>query len=244
MAKTFKTTGIALKSFKLGEADRVITFLTRDGKLSAVAKGVRKTASKFGGRLEPGNDIDLVVTQGRNLGTVTQVQIKKARPWLRLDFDRTQAAFAMMEMAEKLTAEKVADNSLVDLLGAALDRLQTETCLPLLILAYDLKALAMTGFLPYLSACVGCGSQAGLRRLTLGDGGLVCDNCYKGEEAVDIDKGDKDLLQRLLASRLSELNAVVVDTEVIRSASKALWAHIAYHVHGDFKTRTKDGWIE
>lgn len=244
MGKTFKTTGIALKSFKLGEADRVITFLTRDGKLSAVAKGVRKTASKFGGRLEPGNDVDLIVTQGRNLGTVTQVHIRKARPWLRLDYARIQATFAMMEMAEKLTAEKNADNSLVDLLGAALDRLQTETRLPLLLLAFDVKALAMTGFLPYLSGCVRCGSKTGLRRLALGEGGLVCDICYKGEEAVNVDKGDKDLLQRLLVARLSELDAVVVDTQVVGSAAKALWAHIAYHVHGDFKTRTKDGWVE
>src|SRR3990170_1817097 len=151
---THKTAGIALKSLKIGEADKIITFLTSEGKASALAKGVRRTSSKFGGRLEPGNYLELVLAHGRTLDTVTQVQIKKARPWLRSDLGRLEVAYGMLELADKLTPEETGGDRLLELLAAALDRLAVEPRLALLLLAFDIKALAISGFFPNFTACV------------------------------------------------------------------------------------------
>lgn len=239
--KTYKTTGIAIKSLKLGEADKIITFLTVEGKVAAVAKGIRRTSSKFGGRLEPGNDLELVLAHGRALDTVTQVSIKKARPWLRSDLDKLEVAYAMLELADKLTPEAVEGDRLLELTAAALDRLEVESRLPLLLLAFDIKALAMTGFLPYLNSCVVCGGQAGLDRMGPAEGGVICDNCYSGQRSVKVGNEGRELVRQLLGARLVNLDSVMTDTAIINEVRRMVWEHIIYHVHGDFRARGRAG---
>ena len=239
--KTYKTTGIAIKSLKLGEADKIITFLTTGGKVSAVAKGIRRTSSKFGGRLEPGNDVELVLAHGRALDTVTQVSIKKARPWLRSDLDKLEVAYAILELADKLTPEAVEGDRLLELTAAALDRLEVESRLPLLLLAFDIKALAMTGFLPYFSACVICGGKAGLNQMGPAEGGFICDNCFSGQRSVKVSKEAKELVRQLLGVRLLNLDSVMTHTGIINEVRRVVWEHVMYHVHADFKARTGTG---
>jgi len=238
---TYKTSGIAIKSTRLGEADKIITFLTTEGKLSAVAKGVRRPSSKFGGRLEPGNDLDLVFAKGRNIDTVAQVQIKTVRPWLRGDLDRLEAAYIMMETADKMTTEKAHDDRLLGLLAAGLDRLKDEARPPLLLAAFDIKTLAMTGFLPYLSACVVCGANNKLHRLGLPEGGLVCDDCYQEGPAVGLGAEEKELIKKLLTVRLTDLDGVKADSSLVEKVRKIIWSHMAYHVRADFKARPEKG---
>ncbi|MEA2057765.1 MAG: DNA repair protein RecO, partial [Actinomycetota bacterium] len=91
--------GIVLRSYPFGEADRVVVLLSANrGKIRTVAKGVRRTKSKFGGRLEPFTHVDLVTYEGRNLDTITQVSIIEAFPHLRGDLDRVVAAGTMVEV--------------------------------------------------------------------------------------------------------------------------------------------------
>ncbi|MDP1809339.1 MAG: DNA repair protein RecO [Actinomycetota bacterium] len=239
--KTYKTTGIAIKSLRLGEADKIITFLTAGGKVSAVAKGIRRTSSKFGGRLEPGNDLELVLARGRALDTVTQVSIKKARPWLWNDLDKLEVAFAILELADKLTPEAVEGDRLLELTAAALDRLEVELRLPLLLLAFDIKALAMTGFLPYFSACVTCGGKTGLNQIGQAEGGVICDNCFSGQRSVKVGKEAKELVRQLLGVRLLNLDSVMTHTGIINEVRRIVWEHVMYHVHADFRARTGAG---
>ncbi len=234
---TRKTIGIALKSLKIGEADKIITFLTPEGKVSAAAKGVRRPSSKFGGRLEPGNDLELVLARGRTLETVTAVQIRKARFWLRNDLDKLDAAYAMFELVDKIAPEAPGGDKLLELLAAALDRLEVESRLPLLLLAFDLKALALSGFLPNFTACVICGRWAGLNRVSAAEGGVICDNCYSGRQAIKIGKEGRELVRQLLAARLKDLDSIKAATGIIETIEKVLRAHIAYHVRADLKTR-------
>src|SRR3989337_1215685 len=98
--------GIVLRSYPFGEADRVVVLLSpNSGKIRAVAKGVRKTKSRFGGRLEPFTHVDLVVYEFRILGPFTQVWVIEAFPAVRADLDRVLAAGTMVEVADAITHE-------------------------------------------------------------------------------------------------------------------------------------------
>lgn len=238
---TYKTSGIALKSLKLGEADKIITFLTTGGKVSAVAKGIRRTSSKFGGRLEPGNDLELVLAHGRALDTVTQVDMKKARPWLRVDLAKLDVVYAILELADKLTPEAAEGDRLLELTGAALDRLEVESRLPLLLLAFDMKALAMTGFFPNLNACVACGGRAALHRVGAAEGGVICDKCFRAQPAQELGREAKELVRQLLAVRLANLDSVMTHSGIINEVRRIIWSHLRYHVQAEFRTRTEAG---
>jgi DNA repair protein RecO (recombination protein O) len=236
-APTYKTSGIALKAIKLGEADKLITFITPDGKRSAVARGIRRTKSKFGGRLEPGNDLDLVLARGRTLDTITQAHISRLRPWLRSDLSKLEAAYAMFEMVEKFAVEKSADDRLLRLLSAGLDRLEEESRLPLLLSAFDLKLLGVTGFLPNLSSCVVCGAETGLSRFAAAEGGLVCGRCREGRKTAVFDKEPQRLIRELLAARFRDLDLIEATEGIIKTVNKVIWDHIAYHVDAKFRVR-------
>ena len=104
----YRDEAIVLRTHKLGEADRIITLLTRHhGRVRAVAKGVRRTTSKFGSRLEPFTHVDLQLAEGRNLDIITQAETKSAfSSGLGADYERYTAGTAMLETAERLVSEE------------------------------------------------------------------------------------------------------------------------------------------
>ena len=117
--------GIVLRSFPFGDADRVVVLLSPNhGKLRTVAKGIRKTKSRFGGRLEPFTHVDLVLYEGRNLDTITQVTVVDAFPQLRGDLDRVVAAGTMVEVADAVAQEGGTTLRLFLLLRRGLERLE------------------------------------------------------------------------------------------------------------------------
>ena len=100
----YRDDGIVLRTQKLGEADRIITVLGRSGRIRAVAKGVRRTKSRFGARLEPFTHVDLMLHAGRSLDVITQAEV--IRPYgepLAGDYPRYTAGVAMLETAERFT---------------------------------------------------------------------------------------------------------------------------------------------
>src|SRR5215471_19113791 len=102
----YKEQGIVLRATKLGEADKILTILTQgSGKVRAVAKGIRRTTSKFGARLEPMTHVSLLLYQGRSLDTVTQAEILSPFRASRRDFERIAAAETMLEAADKVAEE-------------------------------------------------------------------------------------------------------------------------------------------
>lgn len=242
--KSYKANGLVLKSVKLGEADKIVTLLTTEGRVSAVAKGIRRTGSKFGGRLEPGNDLAFVLAKGRNLDTVTQVHIERVRPGLRTDLAKVKAVFAVLELADKLAMEKDQDFRLLGLVSATLDQLEDNEGWALLLLAYDLKAVAISGFLPNFSECVLCGSKDGLVQQGIKEGGLVCRTCYSGQNAIKTNKAVLELIDRLLKMKMVDVASMSADSESVSLAGKMIWTHIRYHVHASFKTRVNGGLIE
>ena len=132
--------GIVLRSFPFGEADRIVVMLSQNhGKVRAVAKGVRKTKSRFGGRLEPFTHVDLVLYEGRNLDTITQVSVIEAFPLLRGELGRVLAASTMVEAVDAVSQEGESAHRAFLLLQRGLKALEAGPLHPDLVAAFLLK---------------------------------------------------------------------------------------------------------
>jgi DNA repair protein RecO (recombination protein O) len=175
---SYRAEAIVLRTHKLGEADRIITLLTRDrGKVRAVAKGVRRTKSKFGARLEPFSRVDLLVFEGKNLDIITQAESLNAYGQdLALDYSLWTAGQTMLETADRLSPEEsISAEAQYLLLVGALRTLVTGEHAPSLVLdAYLLRSLAMAGYAPTLDACVICGTAGAQPFFHVSTGGALC----------------------------------------------------------------------
>ena len=157
----YKEQGIVLRSMKLGEADKIVTILTQgSGKVRAVAKGVRKTTSRFGARLEPFTHVNLMLYRGRgSLDTVTQAEIVAPHRHIREDLSLFAAAETMVEAVDKVAEEHERNVPLVLLLLNGLRALDAEPQDPAIVAeSFLLKLLSLSGFHPALTACAVCGS--------------------------------------------------------------------------------------
>jgi DNA repair protein RecO (recombination protein O) len=181
--------GIVLRSYPFGDADRVVVLLSpNNGKLRTVAKGVRKTTSRFGGRLEPFTHVDLVLYEGRNLDTITQVSTIEAFPHLRSDLDRVVAAGIMVEAADAVAQEDESSIRLFLLLQRGLRALDAGVTGSDLITSYLLKLAAVVGVAPALAACAACGRTEELDRFSFAGGGVTCRRC-EPEQGVRLRPG-------------------------------------------------------
>lgn len=173
--------GVVLRCHKLGEADRIVTVLTRDrGRVRAVAKGVRRTASGFGARLEPLGHIDVQFHTGRSLEIVTQVEsLHSYGSALTGDYGRWTAAQAMVEASEKLTPEEghPAVQQFLLLVGGLRALVAGEHDHSLVLDAFLLRSLSVGGWAPSFEDCAHCGEPGPHRAFHLGAGGALCSDC-------------------------------------------------------------------
>lgn len=220
--------GIVLRSFPFGEADKVIVLLSPNhGKLRTVAKGIRKTKSRFGGRLETFSHVDLVLYEGRNLDTITQVELIEAFPSLRSDLDRVMAAGVMVEVADAVAQENEGSVRLFLLLQRGLRALEAGPAHPDLISAYLLKAAEIIGVAPALDRCAGCGATEGLSRFSFDAGGVLCERC-RTAGAYALRAGLTDYLAGLAAADLAELPAF--DERFVGEARGVARRFVEYHL--------------
>lgn len=180
-ARSYRDDAVVLRTHKLGEADRIITLLTKHhGQVRAVAKGVRRTTSRFGARLEPFMVADLQLISGRTLDIVTQAVAKGAYgSSIAADYGRFTVAAAMTETAEKLTdADAESGTAQYNLLVGALAALSRSDHAPELILdSYLLRALATGGWAPSFTDCARCGKPGLHTAFAAPLGGMVCGDC-------------------------------------------------------------------
>jgi len=192
----YRDDGIVLRTQDLGEADRIITVLTRrTGRIRAVGKGVRRTKSRFGARLEPFTHVDLLLYEGRSLDIVTQADSLRAygEP-LASDYPRYTAGVAMLETAERFTPEErqPAQRQFLLLVGGLRALGEGEHGARLVLDAFLLRSLAVAGYAPALEECAVCGSPevsaakgdseggtggGGSRAFAIAAGGLTCRSC-------------------------------------------------------------------
>lgn len=175
---SYRAEAIVLRTHKLGEADRIITLLTRErGKVRAVAKGVRRTKSKFGARLEPFSRVDLLVFEGKNLDIITQAESLNAYGQdLALDYSLWTAGQTMLETADRLTPEDSvsAESQYLLLVGALRTLVTGEHAAGLVLDAFLLRSLSMAGYSPTLNACVICGVAGTQPFFHVSSGGALC----------------------------------------------------------------------
>ncbi|MGH3795199.1 MAG: DNA repair protein RecO [Pseudonocardiaceae bacterium] len=177
----YRDTGVVLRVQKLGEADRIVTLLTRrHGRVRAVAKGVRRTSSRFGARLEPFGHVDVQFYAARTLDIVTQVEtVDGFGSRLVGDYGRYTTGCAVLETAERLAgAEGEPALRLYLLVVGALRALAEGRREALLVLdAFLIRAMATAGWAPALSGCARCGAPGPHRSFSVPAGGVVCPGC-------------------------------------------------------------------
>jgi len=173
--------GIVLRGYPFGEADRIVLLISPNhGLVRAVAKGVRRTKSRFGGRLEPLTHVDLVLFQGRNLATITQVSVIEPFPRLRGDLDAVLVAGTMAEAIGKVIVEGEPSHRLFLLLQRGLQALEHGAGGLDLVASFLLKLMDALGQAPGLRHCAACGRKNALDRFSRVGGGLVCSTCDIG----------------------------------------------------------------
>ena len=228
----YRDEGVVLRVQKLGEADRIITILTkRHGRVRAVAKGVRRTRSKFGASVEPFSHVDLQLFAGRNLDIV--VQAEGLTPFgheLVADYGRYTAGTAVLETAERLTAEEREPSLRLFLLvvGALRALTGAEARDPSLVLdAFLLRAMSVAGYAPALSDCARCGTAGPHRAFSVPAGGTVCPACRPAGAASPAPAA----LELMLDLLHGEWDAAeLADVRTRREASGLVAAHLQWHL--------------
>lgn len=197
--------GIVLRTYSFGESDRVVIIISPNhGKLRTVAKGVRKTKSRFGGRLEPLTHIDIVLYEGRNLDTITQVSVIEAFPNVRLDLERVGIAGAMLSAIDAIVQEDASAHRIFLLLQRGLKVLDSGAPNPGFLTAFYLKLAALVGVAPALADCASCGGDVTVERFSFSAGGVLCAKCST-PDAVKLRPGLIDYLAELASTELASL---------------------------------------
>ncbi len=223
----YRDHGVVLRTIKLGEADRIVTFVTQaHGKVRAVAKGVRKTKSRFGGRLEPMTHVAAQFYEGRELDIVTQVETVDHFRAVREDLDRFGKATSLLEAVDQVAQEREPSPRLYQMLVGALRALAAKDS-PLLVPAFFWKLLSLEGAHPVLDRCAGCGADdEELVAFDIVVGGALCRSCRQGQavspEALAI---IRRILQGGLADALDEAPSQATH-EVEHLASRAIESHL------------------
>jgi DNA repair protein RecO (recombination protein O) len=195
----YRDQGVVLRTYRLGEADRIVVLMTQGhGKVRAVAKGVRKTKSRFGGRLEPPGHVAMLLYAGRELDVVTQAESLDQLRSVREDLDRLARASTMLEAVDQVAQERQANPRLYQLLVGGLRALAAHNA-PTLVGAFFWKLLALEGFRPVLDLCAGCGEGNELVAFDLADGGGLCRACRRG---VPLSPEALALMRAVLGGRL------------------------------------------
>ncbi|WP_346386192.1 DNA repair protein RecO [Nocardioides sp.] len=177
----YRDEAVVLRTHKLGEADRIITLLTRHhGQVRAVAKGVRRTTSKFGSRLEPFTHVDLQLAEGRSLDIITQAEtLTPFSAGIGHDYDRYTSGTVMLETAERLVSEEKQPSlqHFLLLVGGLRAMVSGERGPGQVLDSYLLRSLAVAGYAPSFDHCARCGDEGPHRWFNPSMGGMLCVTC-------------------------------------------------------------------
>jgi DNA repair protein RecO (recombination protein O) len=240
----YKTEAVVLRSFRLGEADRVLHLYTlAGGRVGAVAKGIRKTKSRFGARLEPLSHVELMLHEGSGeLQTVTGVELLHSHRVAREQRYRLAVGLVGAEAMLRLFTEQEANPRAFQALTRFLDLLDdvapatTRPALDPLALSFQLKLLWLSGYLPHLTSCANCGAQdAPLVGYSAAAGGAVCEACA-ATGALALSPAGITGIETLLGTPLADARAAGITDRAARDALAVITA--AYEYFGNFRLRT------
>jgi DNA repair protein RecO (recombination protein O) len=233
----YRDTGVVLRVQKLGEADRIVTLLTRrHGKVRAVAKGVRRTRSRWGARLEPFNHVDVQCYTGRSLDVITQAQTVDAfGAGIVGDYPRYTAGCAILETADRLVAEEGEPTMRVYLLlvGAIRAMAGRERDPSLVLDAFLLRAMSHAGWAPAITECAKCAEPGPHRAFSVAGGGAVCEVCRPPGSALPSPE-TFSLLDALLHGDWDLADAAAPAAR--RDTSGLVAAHLQWHLERQLRS--------
>lgn len=246
----YKTKGIVLRTRKLGEADKIITLSTNTrGKVDAVAKGIRKTKSKFGARLEPFSLVSLLLYEGRSLDIISQVETVNPFKSLREDLDRLTYASAAIDLIDKLSLEGEGGGRLFDLLQKILETLTENKASPqFLLAAFNFKAMSLSGYRPDFAACSNCQEKLCSQIWFNPEGGILCHKCAaKGiapEALIKLSAEELKFLKRMIGSTFEEIAEFQVTAELEKKLFDLSRRYIDYHLQLSLKSHEYIGKLD
>jgi DNA repair protein RecO (recombination protein O) len=243
VGRSLKTPAVVLRSIRLGEADRVLHLYTLDrGRVGAVAKGIRKTSSRFGARLEPLSQVDLMLHQGSSeLLTVTGVELTRSHHLTREDGYRLNVGLIGAEAMLRLFSEQEGNPKAFEALTKFLDALDeaepgraSKPAFDPLVLAFQLKLLWLAGYLPHLGSCAECGAPAPFAGYSARAGGVVCPGC--AGHALPLSTAGLQAMDGLLRRPLADAATVEVGERAARECLAVVRS--SYEEHGGFRLKT------
>ncbi|MBA3365173.1 MAG: DNA repair protein RecO [Actinobacteria bacterium] len=241
--RSYKTEAVVLRSFRLGEADRVLHLYTLErGRVGAVAKGIRRTKSRFGARLEPLSHVAMMLHQGSGeLQTVTGVDLLHSHRAAREDSYRLGAGLVGLEAMLRLYSEQEANSRaflaltrFLELLDELPSRAPARPALDPLALSFQLKLLWLSGYLPHMASCADCGAAGPLAGYSPKAGGAVCTACSAG--AIPLSPQGVAGIGELLRRPLAEASDAALGDRASREALSVIVT--SYEYHGGFRLRT------
>lgn len=241
----YRSKGIVLRSIRYGEADRILDLYTEEaGMVSAIAKGIRRTRSRFGGRLEPLSCVDFVAYEGRTLDTITQAEVLNSFHQVREELGRLQAAGGLVGSVRALSGEDEPDRRVFNLLYRGLEGLaERDTDYDSLQAAFSLKIFLLAGYALQLDSCMGCGLPAARDDdahfyYAPELGGVLCAGCrHEASEAFPLPPGTIESLRKLISRPLREAN---VPDRLKATVKRVARSHVFAHAPGSTEIETSD----
>lgn len=235
-----KTQGIVLRYTNLGEADKILTILSKSkGKIKAIAKGCRKPKSSLLSSSEVFTFSEFVLYHGTNMYHVTQAESRETFYNIRKDLLKLSYAAYFVELAESVSDEDIPCERLFMLLAKTLYYLSTgEIPVGTLSLAYQLKLMDISGYRPSLTRCVGCHKEKErYEHFSIELGGVICAECYNVEKsAYKLSPGTFEIFKILLNTEISRVNIVKMDNTIFNEMDRIIKLFIENHLDKQFKS--------
>jgi DNA repair protein RecO (recombination protein O) len=240
--RSYKSEAIVLRSMRFSEADRILHLYTAErGRIGAIAKGIRKTKSRFGARLEPLSHVELLLHEGAGeLQTITGVELLRSHRATRELPYRLNVGLIGAEAMLRLFGEPEGNERAFGALARFLDLLdeappaETRPAVDPLALSFQLKLLWLAGYLPHLTSCVECGAEGDLEGFSARAGGAVCGAHAAG--ALRLSSEGIAGIEQLLSTPLADAQAAGLSDRARRDALSVVTS--SYEEHGGFRLRT------
>lgn len=239
-SRTYQTQAIVLGHFEYGEADRILKLFTLErGKISAIAKGVRKISSRKAGHLEPFTQVQLFLAKGRDLDIITQAEALKTMAGLRDDLQRMSLASYVVEVLDRFTYEEGPNPGLYRLLSQTLQRLETLENMATAVRYYEIRLLDLLGYRPQLFDCIDCGVtiRAQDQFFSPLGGGVACPACGRGRaEAWPIETDVLRYLRHFQRSDWQAIATVVIPEPINHGMASLAEAYFTYLLESQLNT--------
>ncbi|HWQ14750.1 MAG TPA: DNA repair protein RecO [Roseiflexaceae bacterium] len=237
--RVYRTEAVIIRRSDFGEADRVLTLITPQGKRRVVAKGVRKTTSRLAGHIELFTHATLLLAVGRSLDIVTQSAILEGFDGLRGDLERIGAAYYVAELIDRLTEDEDENRRAFELLVGTLRALDATRSPDLALRHYELHLLEALGYRPQLHSCAACQEllTEDARHFNPAAGGALCPRCAPADRGAQrMSLPAFKLLRFLQAQPLEAVERLSISLETRREAEQLLRAYIRRILERDLKS--------